>query len=276
MPERPVSESGPHIRHECHARRPLTVLHDKREDSQADPRLPDMRVIDETPNLIRLTRRGMFNSFMVRDRDGFTLIDLNLRGSAEAILQVAKARSLPLRRVAVTHTHFDHVGSLDALCDQLPSVEFCISARESSFLAGDFSLQEGEKGRKLLGFRTARRRPDRLLADGDRVGSLLAIASPGHSPGHFSFFDTRDQTLIAGDAFITQWGVTAAGAFKWYFPQPYLFSWNRELAAKSARRLLNLAPSRLAVGHGLTLPSPVREMKRAVELALRQCGLMLD
>jgi glyoxylase-like metal-dependent hydrolase (beta-lactamase superfamily II) len=235
-----------------------------------------MRVIDETPNLIRLTRLGMFNCFLVREEDGFTLIDLNVPGSAEAILRVAAARGMSIRRVALTHTHFDHVGSLDALCDQLPDVELCISARESSFLAGDLSLREGEKGRTLLGFRTARRRPNRLLADGDRVGSLLAIASPGHSPGHFSFFDARDQTLIAGDAFITQWGVTAAGVFKWYFPQPYLFSWNRELAAKSAKRLLDLGPARLAVGHGLTLPSPVSEMKRAVDLALRQCGLMLD
>jgi glyoxylase-like metal-dependent hydrolase (beta-lactamase superfamily II) len=235
-----------------------------------------MRVIDETPNLIRLTRLGMFNCFLVLEEDGFTLVDLNLPGSAEAILQTAKARGIPIRCVALTHTHFDHVGSLDALCDQLPHAELCVSARESSFLAGDLSLRDGEKGRKLLGFRTARRRPDRLLADGDRIGSLLAIASPGHSPGHFSFFDARDQTLIAGDVFITQWGVTAAGVFKWYFPQPYLFSWNKELAAKSAKRLLNLGPSRLAVGHGITLPSPVPEMKQAVNLAFRQCGLMLD
>jgi len=235
-----------------------------------------MRVIDETSHLIRLTRLGMFNCFLVREDDGFTLIDLNLPGSAEAILSIATARGAPIRRVALTHTHFDHVGSLDALCDRLPHVELCVSARESSLLAGDRSLRAGETGRKLLGFRTARRRPNRLLADGDRVGSLLAVSSPGHSPGHFSFFDTRDQTLIAGDAFITQWGVTAAGAFKAYFPQPYLFSWNKVLAAKSAQRLLDLGPARLAVGHGLTLPSPVSEMKRAVELALQQCGLMLD
>jgi glyoxylase-like metal-dependent hydrolase (beta-lactamase superfamily II) len=254
----------------------LTEVRDKEKIAGSGNSLGDMRVVDETAYLIRLTRLGMVNCFLVREDDGFTLIDLNLPGSAEATLSIAKTKGLPIRRVALTHTHFDHVGSLDALCDQIPHVELCVSAQKSSFLVGDLTLHDGEAGRRLLGFRTARRRPDRLLADGDRVGSLLAIATPGHSPGHFSFFDTRDQTLIAGDAYITQWGVTAAGVFRMYFPQPYLFSWNKALAAKSAKRLLDLGPSRLAVGHGLTLVSPVSKMKRAVELAFRQCGLVLD
>ncbi|RYE43220.1 MAG: MBL fold metallo-hydrolase, partial [Hyphomicrobiales bacterium] len=29
------------------------------------------------------------------------------------------------------------------------------------------------------------------------------IATPGHSPGHVSFYRDRDGTLIAGDAFVT-------------------------------------------------------------------------
>src|SRR5262249_47572624 len=125
-------------------------------------------------------------------------------------------------------------------------------------------------------FRSARHRPNQLLTDGDRVGSLQTIASPGHTPGHSSFLDTRDQTLIAGDAFVTQLGVTAAGAFKAYFPLPYLFSWNKIFAAKSAKRLCDTRPARLAVGHGRTVPSPVPAMNLAAEFALRQCGLMLD
>src|SRR6267378_2130747 len=60
------------------------------------------------------------------------------------------------------------------------------------------------------------------------------------------------------------------------FPFPRAFSWNRELAAESARKLRNLKPTRLAVGHGKTIESPLAAMDRAVELAFKQCGKMLN
>ena len=40
-------------------------------------------------------------------------------------------------------------------------------------------------------------------APGDRAGSLEVVASPGHSPGHVSYLDTRDRTQIAGDVYTT-------------------------------------------------------------------------
>jgi glyoxylase-like metal-dependent hydrolase (beta-lactamase superfamily II) len=36
----------------------------------------------------------------------------------------------PIRRIVLTHAHFDHVGSLDALARALPGVEVLISARD--------------------------------------------------------------------------------------------------------------------------------------------------
>ena len=50
--------------------------------------------------------------------------------------------------------------------------------------------------------------PDVRLQAGDRVGSLEVVPSPGHSPGHVAFLDTRDRTLIAGDVF-TAYGKVA-------------------------------------------------------------------
>jgi glyoxylase-like metal-dependent hydrolase (beta-lactamase superfamily II) len=112
--------------------------------------------------------------------------------------------------------------------------------------------------------------------DGDRVGSLQAVFSPGHTPGHIAFLDVRDGTLIAGDAFVNQMGLIAAGVFKLYFPMAAWFSWDRVSAAQSARELRDLKPTRLAVGHGKTVVSPLEKMNRTVELAFRQCGKMLD
>ena len=235
-----------------------------------------MQLVQETKNLFRLTRFGMVNCFLVSEEDGFTLVDTGLAGSAPAIRKAAKSLGAPIRRTILTHAHIDHVGSLDALVREYPRIELAVGQRESRLLRKDFSLDPGETGKRLIGFPGVKSQPTRLLNDGDHVGSLQAVFSPGHTPGHFSFLDVRDSSLIAGDAFTTQLGVTAAGAFKFYFPFPALFSWNRHCATESAKKLRDLKPTRLAVGHGRTIESPLAAMNQGIELAFRQCGKMLD
>ena len=229
-----------------------------------------MRVVQESENLFRLTRFGMINCFLVREADGFTLVDTGLRGSAGDILNAASRLGAPIRRIVLTHAHIDHIGSLDALIAALPTAELSIGKREARLLAKDLSLDAGEHGKTLLGFTGAKSRPSRLLVEGERAGSLQAVASPGHTPGHLAFLDARDNTLIAGDAFTTQTGVVVAGVFKAIFPFPALFSWNAVLSAKSAEKLRGLNPSLLAVGHGPSIPLPARQMDAALEEAFRQ------
>jgi glyoxylase-like metal-dependent hydrolase (beta-lactamase superfamily II) len=208
-----------------------------------------VQLVQETKNLFRLTRFGMINCFLVRENDGLTLVDTNVASSAPGILRAARSLGVPIRRIVLTHAHIDHVGSVDNLIRELPDIQFLIGQRESRLLQRDFSLDARETGKKLFGFPGVRSKPTHLLADGDRVGSLQAVLSPGHTPGHIAYLDVRNGSLIAGDALTTQLGITAAGAFKFYFPFPALFSWNREYAAESARKLRNLKPARLAVGH---------------------------
>jgi len=183
---------------------------------------------------------------------------------------MSQTLGLPIERILLTHAHFDPVASLDALAAQLPGAEVAISARESRFLEGDFSLDSGEHGRRLLGFMRAKTKVTRKLQDGDQIGLLLAISSPGHTPGHFSYLDRSDNSLIAGDSFTTQNGLLAAGVFQWTFPFPALFSWNAELSARSAAKLRGWKPSRLCVGHGKSLASPEAAMDRAIAAAIQQ------
>ena len=229
-----------------------------------------MKIIRESENLCRLTRFGMINCFLVREPDGFTLIDTGLFASASSIVRAANVLGGQIRRIALTHSHIDHVGSLDALVAAIPGAEFLIGRRESLLAKKDFPLEPGETGKPLSGFTGAQATPSRLLEEGDRVGSLKAISSPGHTPDHLSYLDTRDNSLIAGDAFTTQTGLVVAGVFKPTFPFPAVFTWSGVLAVKSAVKLRGLKPFVLAVGHGPTLFSPAQKMDLALEEAFRQ------
>jgi len=223
--------------------------------------------------LMQLTRLIAFNCHLVREVDGFTLVDTLFSGNAHAILGAAQRLGTPIRRVVLTHAHSDHVGSLDALHKLLPDVEVAISARDARFLSGDRSLDVGEPQAKLRGgYVTLATRPTRLLNAGDFVGSLEVIPTPGHTPGHVSLFDHRDGTLIAGDAFSTQGGISVAGTVRLLFPLPAFATWHRPTCIRSAEVLLALQPKRLAVGHGKVLDYPIPAMERAIAEAKAKQG----
>src|SRR5437763_12573980 len=164
-----------------------------------------MRVRAYGQNLIQLTQYPSvfpINCYLVREADGFTLIDTGWANNAASILAAAQTHHAPIMRIVLTHAHSDHVGSLDAMYAALPNAEVMISARDARFLAGERSLDPDEPQTKLRGgYMTCSTRPTRLLSAGDRIGSLEVIASPGHTPGHMAFLDVRDRSVIAGDAF---------------------------------------------------------------------------
>src|SRR5213078_947972 len=229
-----------------------------------------MKVTSTTNNLIQLTHLVAFNCYLLREDDGFTLIDTNMGGQAQTIMQAAGKLGLPIERIVLTHAHIDHVGSLDALHDALPNAQVAISERDARFLSGDKSLDPTEPQVPLRGgYPVCTTKPELLLHEGDRIGSLEVIATPGHTPGHLAFFDTRDHTLIAGDAFQTLGGVAVAGTFKLLFPLPALATWHKGLALESARKLLALQPSLLAVGHGRVLSDPQAAMEHAIRVMER-------
>lgn len=216
-------------------------------------------------NLIQLTRFTAFNCYFVREQDGLTLIDTGLPGSARGILAAATRENLPITRIVLTHAHGDHVGSLDQLSHSLPTAEVAFTARTARFLSGDLSLSADEPQAKLRGnFVRRQTKPTRLLAPGDRVGSLEVVAAPGHTPDHIAFWDTRDGTLIAGDVFQTKAGLAVAGVVRWLFPFPALATWHPLTALESARQLRRLNPARLAVGHGQVIENPAALMDRAI------------
>jgi len=228
-----------------------------------------MKLIREMPDLFRLVGRLPINSYFVREDDGLTLVDTNLPGRATQIVEIALRLELPIRRIVLTHAHMDHTGSLDAICELLPSADVFIGARESRLLEQNFTLDPTEPQKKIRGrFALVKTQPG-LLDPGDHVGSLRALPTPGHTPGHFSFFDERNGALLAGDAFQTAGGLAVAGDLRLLFPFPAIFTWDKKLALESAYVLRDLNPTCLAPGHGKVVQLPLARIDRAIRRAAR-------
>jgi len=216
----------------------------------------------------RIQRRAFVNVYLVEEDDGLTLVDTSLPGGAQTIVAAADGLGKPITRIALTHAHGDHIGSLDALRGQLPDAEVLISARDVRLLKKDLSLDEGEEG-KIKGLLPgAKTEPTRLVSDGDTIGSLQVVGSPGHTPGHLAFYDPRDGTLYCGDVY-TSWGgvIATSAAFNWRFPLALGGTWNRPLDVESARKLRAMDPKALAPGHGKVIENPGAGMDNAIAKA---------
>jgi glyoxylase-like metal-dependent hydrolase (beta-lactamase superfamily II) len=217
----------------------------------------------------RLSRFGVVNAYLVREDDGLTLVDTMIKGSEKQVLAEAERLGAPIVRIVVTHGHADHVGALDALAKRLPAAEVSMSAREARILAGDKALDPGEPQDKLRGgWPAVATRPGRTFEPGERVGSLLVVAAPGHTPGQVALLDERDGTLYCADAYATLGGVATSAKPNPRFPLPALATWHRPTALETARALRALGGlRRLAPGHGKVVEDPQAAMDAAVAKA---------
>jgi glyoxylase-like metal-dependent hydrolase (beta-lactamase superfamily II) len=207
------------------------------------------------------------NCYLVEEEDGLTLIDAALPYSMKGIFKAAKAIGKPITRIVLTHAHEDHVGALDRIKEEFPGIPVYISVRDNRIMNGDTSLDEHEDQTPIKGGvpKKLKTRANVLLKEGDLVGSLAAIETPGHTPGSMSFIDTRTKALVAGDAYQTRGGIAVAGDIMPWFPFPAFGTWSKETSLASAKKLVDYKPKLLAVGHGEMLENPIGEMEQAIK-----------
>ncbi|MGH2317111.1 MBL fold metallo-hydrolase [Planococcus sp. SE5232] len=206
------------------------------------------------------------NCYVIDEGNELTLVDAALSFNAKQILLTIKVMKKPLTQIIITHAHPDHIGALDAVKREWPDASVSMSSRDARLLAGDASLLPGEPDSPIKGGvpKNIETQPDRLLEEGDQVGSLKVVNTPGHTPGSISLLDTRNQFLLAGDAFQTRGGIAVSGTFKVLFPFPAFATWNKRIALESARKIRNLNPQLLAVGHGGMIDKPMDAIDFAI------------
>ncbi|MBV9672527.1 MAG: MBL fold metallo-hydrolase [Verrucomicrobia bacterium] len=216
-----------------------------------------------------------------KDRQ-WVLIDCGVIGTAGLIVRAAENLFGPDSRpsaILLTHGHFDHVGALKELCRKWDCSVYAHKL-EIPYLNGQQSYPPPDP--KVGGGLMAALSPLyprgpidvtqwlKALPDDGMVPDMPEwswIHTPGHSPGHVSFWRESDRSLIAGDAFITtdQESAYAVAIQRLEMhgpPQYYTPDWNS--ARISVEKLAALEPELAITGHGKAVAG--KELRRTLHL----------
>ncbi len=209
------------------------------------------------------------NCYLYEEENGLSLIDTGMPASYKGIVELVEEINKPLTNIILTHAHGDHVGSLDQLKQRFPNAIVSISERDSRLLRGDLSLDDEEPKLQIKGGfdKKLKTVPDRLLKEGDRIGSLEVVHTPGHTPGSISLYNPENRLIIVGDAMQTKGKVAISGQLVPLFPFPTFGTWSKEVAVESVKKIYELEPSLLAVGHGKVIVNPKDHIKLAINEA---------
>ncbi len=213
--------------------------------------------------------------------NSWVLIDAGVTGTYHAILGAAEKRFGQGTRpaaIVMTHGHFDHVGALKDLAEHW-DVPIYAHELELPYLDGRSSypppdptvgggLMSALSGLYPRGPIDVGARLKALPADGSVPGmpGFRWVPTPGHSPGHVSFWRESDRSLIVGDAFITT-NQESAYAVMTQRPElhgpPMYYTQDWHAARESVRRLAALEPELVIPGHGRAMHG--RELLQALQ-----------
>jgi hydroxyacylglutathione hydrolase len=198
---------------------------------------------------IALAPRDGVNAYLLGD----VVVDAGTKGAGRRLVRALQGRAVGAH--ALTHAHPDHAGGSKRLVDAF-EVPVWAGERDRADVESGRPLMADSWAKPLLG-RVARYRPVRVarsLREGDVVGpGFVVLETPGHSPGHVSYWRESDRTLVCGDVLFNMSLATTARGLR---EPPTMLTPDPARNRDSARRLGALEPELVLFGHGRPLRDP--------------------
>ncbi len=205
---------------------------------------------------VHLIPNVVANPYLIIDPDGLTLIDAGLPGSHKKILgYIAGLGRSPsdLKRIIITHSDMDHVGGLSAIKKSSGARIYASAIESDAMSKGSSSRKVKPRNffRKLLMsgagrfMRAVPIQADEILSEGQVLpvlGGLRVVETPGHTPGHISFFSPSTGILFTGDSIVAREGGLVRSL--------QALTWDEAKADESARKQAALGARIVCSGHG--------------------------
>ncbi|MGD8454826.1 MAG: MBL fold metallo-hydrolase [Anaerolineales bacterium] len=202
------------------------------------------------------------NVFLIVEEDSLTLIDAGLPFYTRRIFSYIRSiccDPADLKTILITHADFDHVGSVKAL-KKASGAKVCASQAAAEAMVEGISSRELKFGKVFTPlistfeklFHLPRIDVDEILSPGQILpilGGLEVIDTPGHTPGHLSYYAKGAGVLFVGDSLRTRPGETLYNLYP-------AITWDRDKAIASTRRQKELNPKVVCSGHGPVVYAP--------------------
>jgi glyoxylase-like metal-dependent hydrolase (beta-lactamase superfamily II) len=199
------------------------------------------------------------NVYLVEDGEKLILIDTGLPRNDKKIVKAIEGlgrKPTDVATIVITHFHIDHVGSLKKI-KEITNAKVAVHELDADYVAGK---KAPPKPKNLMikalssVMKAAPVEAELVLKEGDKVGKLTVIHTPGHSEGSISLLDAERKVMFAGDAVRFMDGKVMGS--------PEQFTLDKDKAKDSIRKISTFDFDILLSGHGQPLmPNASQKVK---------------
>ena len=187
------------------------------------------------------------NVYLVINEKELLVVDTGTSGNAKKIVAyIQKVGHQPseVSTIILTHYHMDHAGSVKELKD-LTNAKVAVHVEDADFVAGKkpYPKPKNVLFRAVSSFiKIEPVEVEIVLKDGDKIGNLTVVHTPGHSPGSIALLDAQRKVLFSGDTLRFD-GSKVTGA-------PEQYTWNADKEKASIEKMSLLEFDVMLPGHG--------------------------